>query len=145
MKTLPKYFAIKAEDSELFDKFIEWFNKMASTLWNKVSVTRCANFYWRDWSRDWNGYDFYTSFSSFKNSPTLITLEEWDSIVNWTPKTVSKNFTYETQYLRSDWTLFTKDSIGWIAIEALTADMKKHISESNRLRGLLKAHKNKFS
>lgn len=142
MKTLPKYFAIKAEDSELFDKFIEWFNKMASTLWKKVSVTRCADFYWRDWSRDWNGYDFYTSFSSFKNSPTLITLEEWDSIVNWTSQ--KKTLTYETQYLRSDWTLFTKDSIDWKSIEDLKQEMKVAMWTVNKIRGLLKAHKNKF-
>lgn len=65
-------------------------------------------------------------------NPTLITLEEWDSIINWTPKTVSKNSTYETQYIRSDWIIFTKDTIDWDSIEDLKADMKKHISEANK-------------
>ncbi len=146
MKTLPKYFAIKAKESELFDKFIDWFNKEASSLWKKVRVARGHDYYWRDWSSDWNWYQFGDgSLCRWENTPNMLTLEEWGSIVNWTPKTASNNLTYETQYLRSDWTLFTKDSINWIAIETITTDMHIHISESNRLRGLLKAHKNKFS
>lgn len=52
--------------------------------------------------------------------------------------------TYETQYLRSDWVVFTKDTIDWKKIEALKQEMKDAMSKVNKIRGLLKAHKNKF-
>ena len=58
--------------------------------------------------------------------------------------TRNKSLSYETQYLRSDWILFTKDAIDWKNIEDLKQEMNNHISEANKIRGLLKAHKNKF-
>lgn len=80
----------------------------------------------------------------FKNKPTVLTLEEWDSIVNWAKPSKSTNLSYETQYLRSDWILFTKDTIDWKNIEDLKQEMNNHVAEANKIRGLLKAHKNKF-
>lgn len=142
MKTLPKYFAIAFKESPLWEKYVKWINEKYNEDWEESNAS------WNEWEKLWfdeDWCDFHYEMSTFSDWTKLITLEEWDSIVNWTHKTASKNLTYETQYLRSDWTLFTKDTIDWVTIEALTADMKKHISESNRLRGLLKAHKNKFS
>lgn len=56
----------------------------------------------------------------------------------------TKTLTYETQYLRSDWVVFTKDTIDWKKIEDLKQEMNNHIAEANKIRWLLKAHKNKF-
>lgn len=58
--------------------------------------------------------------------------------------TSNKTLSYETQYLRSDWILFTKDTIDWKNIEDLKQEMNNHVAEANKIRGLLKAHKNKF-
>lgn len=59
-------------------------------------------------------------------------------------QTKAKTLTYETQYLRSDWVVFTKDTIGWKKVEDLKQEMNNHVAEANKIRGLLKAHKNKF-
>ena len=59
-------------------------------------------------------------------------------------KTKAKTLTCETQYLRSDWVVFTKDTIDWKKVEDLKQEMKDAMSKVNKLRWLLKAHKNKF-
>lgn len=59
-------------------------------------------------------------------------------------KTKRKDYTYETQYVRSDWVTFTKDAIDWIKIEDLQEKEKEHIQEARRIRGLLNSHKAKF-
>lgn len=55
-----------------------------------------------------------------------------------------KDYTYETQYVRSDWIIFTKDAIDWIKIEDLQEKEKEHIQEARRIRWLLNSHKAKF-
>lgn len=59
-------------------------------------------------------------------------------------KTKRKDYTYETQYVRSDWIIFTKDTIDWVKIEDLQEKEKEHIKEARRIRGLLNSHKAKF-
>ena len=139
MKTLPKYFAIAFKKSPIWEKYVNWINEKYdeeypadSSNWNEREI------FWVD--DEW--VDYHYEMGYFNDQTKLITLEEWDSIVNWTQ---NKNLTYETQYLRSDWTLFTKDSIDWKSIEDLKQEMKEAMWTVNKIRGLLKAHKNKFS
>ena len=139
MKTLPKYFAIEFKESPIWEKYVNWINEKYdeeypadSSNWNEREI------FWVD--DEWVNYHYEMGY--FNDQTKLITLEEWDSIVNWTQ---NKNLTYETQYLRSDWTLFTKDSIDWKSIEDLKQEMKEAMWTVNKIRGLLKAHKNKFS
>ena len=140
MKTLPKYFAIEFKESSLWEKYVKWINEKYDRdcgYWSD---------YWNEWEKLWfdeDWCDFYYEMSTFSDWTKLITLEEWDSIVNWTKQ--NKNLTYETQYLRSDWTLFTKDTIDWKSIEDLKQEMKEAMWTVNKIRGLLKAHKNKFT
>ena len=138
MKTLPKYWAIKKNTSHpLWDKFYEWFSNDSRYWYANIEF----NYFWYDWNNVY-WYDINDYLNDFENEVKEITLEEWDSIVNWTKP--SKNLSYETQYLRSDWILFTKDTIDWKNIEDLKQKMNNHVSEANKIRGLLKAHKNKF-
>lgn len=139
MKTLPKYWVIEKNAlNPLWIKFREWFSEVS---WFPRELH--CQYYTKDGSEGYNWFDFSNDRGRFINNPALITLEEWDSIVNWTKQ--NKNLTYETQYLRSDWTLFTKDSIDWKSIEDLKQEMKEAMWTVNKIRGLLKAHKNKFS
>ena len=73
-KELPKYFVIKRDNSNpLWDKYIQWLNSKYNTNWQ---------------GNTWSYYGFdgtnicWHNVNSFKNNPTLLTLEEWDSIVN---------------------------------------------------------------
>ena len=145
MKTLPKYFAIKRQpENPLWEKYILFLNQR---YW--------FNLVWNDEIFPLYGFDWYCknekSLNDFNAWTVLLTLEEWDSIVNPTTyyqvkiKEIKKpNLSYETQYLRSDWILFTKDTIDWKNIEDLKQEMNNHVAEANKIRGLLKAHKNKF-
>ena len=149
MKTLPKYWAVKTDTSHpLWEKFKEWLilemkKEDDYDNWDEDDIEMWKyNWYSPSWINAWNNLPF---------SNSTITLEEWDSIVNPTTyyqvkiKQIKKpNLSYETQYLRSDWILFTKDTIDWKNIEDLKQEMNNHISEANKIRGLLKAHKNKF-
>lgn len=141
MKTLPKYWAVRKDtNNPIWKTFITWFIEKSG-----FNEYHWSSYYWYDCSDGYNWYDYLSKIEDFDNPVTLITLKEWDSIVNWTAKTVSKKLTYETQYLRSDWTLFTRDSIDWKSIEDLKQEMKEAMWTVNKIRGLLKAHKNKFS
>ena len=62
----------------------------------------------------------------------------------WIEKTKRKDYTYETQYVRSDWVIFTEDTIDWVRIEDLQEKEKEHIQVARRIRWLLNSHKAKF-
>ncbi len=65
-------------------------------------------------------------------------LQERDRCVNKKPSQNKQlSYTYQTQILRSDWLLFTKDKIG----DELVSDIQARM---NRDRSLLRAHKNLF-
>jgi len=79
-KELPQYFVIRHYPlNPLWHKYIGWLNKTY-----KVNYTGDSYIYY--------GYDGFSDLDkgtkcsnfleSFKNNPTLLTLEEWDSIVN---------------------------------------------------------------
>jgi hypothetical protein len=76
-KQLPKYFVIKQDaNNPLWNKYIAWYNDIYGS---DVRGTDYKNYY---------GYDGNLNISIlselylFKNNPTLLTLEEWDLIVN---------------------------------------------------------------
>lgn len=75
-KTLPKSFACKNTNQELWDKYISWLN---TTYNNKQNGTNKFYLYY--------GIDKYGEtgcFCSKVNFDTILTLEEWDEIVNGT-------------------------------------------------------------
>ena len=76
---LPKYFIVKRDSlNPLWDKYINWLNKTYRVRWSG----RGYAYYGFDRSAGDNGTDAFDSIHRFKNNPTLLTLEEWDSIVN---------------------------------------------------------------
>lgn len=97
MKELPKYFVIKRDaDNPLWKKYIYWLNKMYNQLWSGGVLA----YYGFDGSLYNWGTNCYEDLSSFKNNPTLITLEECDECVNGVKKEEPQGyFTYQ------NWTL----------------------------------------
>lgn len=74
MKTLPKYFIIKRDETNpLWQTYINWLNK----TYDYTYVWKTWDYYWFDWNP--NRFD---NKSSFRNNPTLITLEQWNEAVN---------------------------------------------------------------
>jgi len=79
MKELPKYFVIKRdENNPLWEEYIDWLNETyGCDLVGDFSI-----YYGFDGNITHNGvYDGQT-INDFQNSPTLITLEEWNECVN---------------------------------------------------------------
>jgi len=85
MKELPKYFVIKKIEHPLWDRYIDWLNEqycktVMETYWNGFLNN---HYYGYDGNTaKASGTNNNSSLSSFSNSPTLITLEEWDECVN---------------------------------------------------------------
>ena len=48
--------------------------------------------------------------------------------------------TYSLSYTRSDWTIFTKETINGTTIEDLKAQEKEHYEKARKIRGVLNAH-----
>lgn len=79
MDKLPKYFIIKKDNSNpLWKSYINWLNETYVRSWSGKDY----NYYGLDGNRYHNGTNAYTNKLSFLNNPVLITLEEWDRIVN---------------------------------------------------------------
>lgn len=88
MKELPKYFVIKRDESNpLWKEFYSWFKKQVTS---GIEPSDCFEYYGFDGAgaktfhqdESWNGYNIENNIQNFSNSPTLITLEEWDECVN---------------------------------------------------------------
>ena len=83
-KKLPKYFVIKKDsDNPLWKEYIKWLNRTYNEGWSGAAY----NYYgfvasvFRT-----SGTDAQYEVGNFQNNPTLISLQEWDEIVN--PKTL---------------------------------------------------------
>lgn len=76
---LPKYFVIKKDPKNyLWGKFIMWLNKTYNENW----TGEVFKYYGYDGSFSNHGTNVHNSLERFKNNPVLITLEDWNSIVN---------------------------------------------------------------
>ena len=81
-KKLPKYFVIKKDETNpLWKKYITWLNKTYNTYWGSL-----FEYYGFDGSKCCGGTNAVDNIKYFENNPTLLTLEQWDEIVN--PKTL---------------------------------------------------------
>lgn len=77
MKTLPKYYCIKRDESNpLWKKYIDWLNEV-NTNKHKYIFDGSADFYGYDGLFDHNNY-----LSDFRHNAQLITLDFWDECVN---------------------------------------------------------------
>lgn len=223
----PTYWVVEKDTSNpLWEVFLKWHNIQA---WWKSVNTICI-YYWYDWSEGWNWYHFGSKIEDFENSPTLITLEQWNNWFNAThmkkiyktwdiyedyasliplpkDKTASelwfkewdlfvvvddddnfekweiislfqddtsicplfsnwnnkgymlfyelaklpqeehqeqkpstKKYTYSTQHVRSDWVVFTQDTIDGKSIEEVREEMKSLMSQWARLKEMLRKH-----
>lgn len=142
---LPKYFAIKECDNPLWKKYIEWLNEKVGTPWRLE---------WRDKNAYYGFIDDHIVIESYKKDlkrhlAEVITLEEWNEIVNREPKkekikNVKAKLTYETIYKRSDGVEFKKGYIGGESIETLQERRKNHLSEANKITGKLKEYNRLF-
>ncbi len=75
---LPQYWIVDTNgDKTLCKKFIDWFNEKFNR-----SVSGCFRYYGDD--KKSNG-DRADSISSFKNSPVVLTLEQWNDIIEGKP------------------------------------------------------------
>jgi len=89
MKNLPKYFAIKRDESNpLWRKYINWFNNKYGSNWNGDSP---AYYGYDNSSRYKSGTMIYDNMDEFENNPVLLTLEEWNDIVNENKETVKES------------------------------------------------------
>lgn len=83
LKELPKYFVIKKDESNpLWQKYINWIN-------SKIQPYNCRGIMYTYYGVEGEesissvkGFNCSDSINDFQNNPTLITLEQWDSIVN---------------------------------------------------------------
>lgn len=116
MKELPKYFVIKQCDSPLFEKYIEWFNIKygSSFFWDAT-----WEYYWFDWktTNKKNLEDFY-------NNPTVLTPEQWDSIINGVEEK-EEYIVWKTYEFSNDWKTWIKQSLNWYC--TFTWGIFKHI------------------
>jgi hypothetical protein len=78
---LPEYFAIKWSDNPLWKDYIRWLNKSYNADFNGFAY---ISFYGYDGVKV--GYTYNLLF--FKNPVTVLTLEQWDNIVNKTDEFV---------------------------------------------------------
>ena len=84
-KKLPAYFVIKRDsDNPLWGKYIKWLNKIYGINWVGDAISYI--YYGYDGTGPFGGTNCWSSLEEFENNPTLLTLEEWDEIVN--PKTL---------------------------------------------------------
>lgn len=78
MKELPKYFAIKRQkDNPLWQKYINWLNDKYDARFRGKLHGKNEAYYGYDGMTD-----CYSNIELFKNSPIVLTLEEWDDILN---------------------------------------------------------------
>jgi hypothetical protein len=79
MKELPKYFVIKRDaKNPLWGKYIDWLSKTYSQRWKGD----LDYFYGFDGNYSYGGTNTCVCVKNFENSPTIITLEEWNETVN---------------------------------------------------------------
>ena len=78
---LPKYFVVKRDEANpLWEKYIQWLNTTYKVDWGPYNFL-----YWGydgNSNRYGNGTRVGYSIEDFHNFPTLLTLDEWDAIVN---------------------------------------------------------------
>ena len=144
-KTFPKYWAVgikKNPDHKLLPKFREWFNEAAE----RDSHTGFAfTYYGFTDCIVCNGYDMVDNMERFKNNPTLVTLEEWHTHFFPNEKVTKPKATYTQYFKRSDWVVFTKDSINDESIESIKESRKADLASANRKQLLLNEHKKLFN
>lgn len=95
-KKLPAYFVIKRDsDNPLWGKYIKWLKELTgdkNLTENEIYGINWAGdaisyiYYGYDGTGSFGGTHCWSSLKEFENNPTLLTLEEWDEIVN--PKTL---------------------------------------------------------
>lgn len=79
MKTLPKYYCIKRDESNpLWKKYIDWLNETYNSNWNGD----IDGAYYGFQGHEHGGTQMYSVIENFKNNPELITLDFWDECVN---------------------------------------------------------------
>lgn len=80
-KELPKYFVVKKDfNNPLWRKYIDWLNKTYKGKNSGIGYDYYG--YDNDYSSSRNGVNYHNVITSFKNNPTLLTLEQWNYIVN---------------------------------------------------------------
>lgn len=79
MKTLPKYFVIEKDLSNpLWKKYIQWLKDTYDASWGGKMYA----FYGYEGSSIYTKTNCFHKLEHFRNNPVLITLKEWDDIVN---------------------------------------------------------------
>jgi len=79
MKTLPEYFIILRDATNpLWDKYIQWLFDVYKEHW----TGKPQGYYGYDGGSRYNGTNVYDNPKSFKNNPTIITLDYWNECVN---------------------------------------------------------------
>ena len=87
MKTLPQYFAIQKCDNPLWQEYIDWLNEKYNIT---ITGTITSIYYWFDGVVKHHYYP-----SNFKNTPTILTLEEWKEMIT-NPTPMNNEYIYDT-------------------------------------------------
>ena len=123
---LPKYYVIKKDTSNpLWIKYIDYVNK---TYW--FGIGNRFEYYWYDWSSIWkNGFYCYDIIDEFENNPTLITLEQWWTVINKSNEI--KDFTLSTPVTATDnlWTITTDYHLNILNTNLWIMQVKKRLND----------------
>jgi hypothetical protein len=79
MKTMPKYFAIKNDGSKRFKRYLKWLEEKTGEYWRGDTIN---DFYGYDGGERFNGTTHNISLLDFSNPVTVLTLDEWEEIIN---------------------------------------------------------------
>lgn len=136
-KTFPKYWVVdivENTDHKLLPKFKEWFKKVSENFWCFSDIyygsLGMANFNWY-WADN-------------ESCLPTITLEEWHDHFFPNEKVTKPKTTYTQYFKRSDWVVFTEDSINDESIESIKESRKADLASANRKQLLLNEHKKLF-
>lgn len=77
---LPKYFIVKRDASNLlWQKYIDWLNETYGSNWAGDTPD---SYYGYDGNEYFGGTEIWPIPHKFENNPTILTLEQWDEMVN---------------------------------------------------------------
>lgn len=77
---LPKYFVIKCDtNNSLWVKYINWLNEKYGSHYNGLMI---GEYYGYDGNNNSSGTRYSRNIKDFSNYPTILTLEEWNKLVN---------------------------------------------------------------
>ena len=117
-------------------KTIEW---VISTDWDYVCIAH--NNPYADWcyaiKKEWYEYGWNLWC---RGKPDSYISKQINSLKILDKKPTETKYTYSTQHVRSDWVVFTQDTIDWKSLDEVREEMKSLMAKGARLKEMLRKH-----